>query len=77
MIFKGYSHFPNIIAPTGATGPTGPSGATGATGPTGPTGPSATAAAFVANATGTNDIVNKFNSLLANLQAAGLMKSGS
>lgn len=29
MIFKGYSHFPNNIAPTGATGPTGPTGATG------------------------------------------------
>ena len=69
-----YSHFPFNIAPTGATGPTGPTGATGATGPTGP---SAAAAAFVANATDTNDIVTKFNSLLANLQAAGLMKSGS
>lgn len=32
LIFKGYSHFPNNIAPTGATGPTGPTGATGATG---------------------------------------------
>lgn len=26
MIFKGYSHFPNNIAPTGPTGPAGPAG---------------------------------------------------
>ena len=44
MIFKGYSHFPNIIAPTGPAGaagvqgPTGPAGAAGVQGPTGPAG---------------------------------------
>lgn len=38
MIFKGYSHFPFNIAPTGPTGANGPTGATGASGPTGPTG---------------------------------------
>lgn len=32
MIFKGYSHFPFNIAPTGPTGATGPAGATGPTG---------------------------------------------
>lgn len=35
MIFKGYSHFPFNIAPTGAIGPAGAVGATGAIGPTG------------------------------------------
>lgn len=42
MIFKGYSHFPFNIAPTGPTGATGaagPAGATGATGDTGAEGP--------------------------------------
>lgn len=48
MIFKGYSHFPFNIAPTGPTGSTGAAGeeglagatgATGAMGPAGPTGP--------------------------------------
>ena len=29
LISKGYSRFPNMIAPTGPTGPTGPSGETG------------------------------------------------
>ena len=38
MIFKGYSHFPFNIAPTGATGPQGPQGITGTTGPQGPQG---------------------------------------
>lgn len=42
MIFKGYSHFPNIIAPTGATGPSGATGPTGPTGATGATGPAGT-----------------------------------
>lgn len=38
MIFKGYSHFPFNIAPTGGTGPQGPKGDTGDTGPRGPAG---------------------------------------
>ena len=38
MIFKGYSHFPNNIAPTGATGPQGPQGEQGPAGPQGPQG---------------------------------------
>ena len=50
MIFKGYSHFPNNIAPTGpaglnipgATGPTGATGPAGEAGPTGPTGATGT-----------------------------------
>ena len=56
MIFKGYSHFPFNIAPTGATGATGATGPTGATGVTGPTGPTgatgATGTAGITGATG-------------------------
>ena len=66
------------IGPRGATGPAGaagPQGATGATGATGPTGPAATvtAAAPVADATSAEDVVERFNELLANLRAAGLL----
>ena len=42
MIFKGYSHFPFNIAPTGTTGPQGLAGVTGPMGLTGPTGAAAT-----------------------------------
>lgn len=53
----------------------GADGAQGPTGPTGPTGPAGTvtAAAAVADATGAEDVVTQFNSLLANLRAAGLL----
>lgn len=40
-----YSHFPFIIAPTGADGAAGAAGATGATGPTGAAGPAGAAGA--------------------------------
>lgn len=39
MIFKGYSHFPFNIAPTGPQGPKGDKGDTGPQGPVGATGP--------------------------------------
>ena len=47
----------------------------GPTGATGPTGPAAivTAAAPVADATSAEDVVERFNELLANLRAAGLL----
>ena len=43
--------------------------------PTGPTGPAGTItpAAVVANAASTEDVVNQFNLLLANMRAAGLL----
>lgn len=50
MIFKGYSHFPFNIAPTGATGATGNTGPEGPAGPTGATG--ATGAAGATGDTG-------------------------
>lgn len=57
------------IGPTGATGAQGIQGEVGATGPAG----TVTPAAAVADATGTDDIVEEFNALLANLRAAGLL----
>ena len=55
--------------PQGEIGPAGPIGADGPQGPTGPTGPAGTvtAAAPVANATDSENVVNQFNELLANL----------
>lgn len=72
---------PGPIGPRGCPGPIGPVGPTGAAGldgldgATGPTGPAAivTAAAPVADATSAEDVVERFNELLANLRAAGLL----
>ena len=75
MIFKGYSHFPFNIAPTGPTGPQGPVGADGPQGPVGPTGPAATIrpAAAVADTTDPGNTAAQLNALLASLRAAGLL----
>ncbi len=69
-----------VAGPTGPTGPAGTAGTNGVTGPTGPTGPrgprgccaTLKAAAPVADATSAN-IVERFNTLLTNLRAAGLL----
>lgn len=47
------------------------------TAPTGPAGPAGTVtpAAAVADATGPDDVVTQFNTLLANLRAAGLLET--
>ena len=78
-------HIPTGAAgPTGATDPTGAAGAVGATGATGATvilpalqytypAATVTAAAPVADATSAEDVVERFNELLANLRAAGLL----
>ena len=71
-------HFPCCAYIDGAVGPTGPTGATGAAGPTGPTGPTGpagtvTAAAPVADATSTEDVVAQLNALMASLRTAGLL----
>ena len=66
--------FPGPIGPTGPTGPAGEAGAVGPTGPTGPTGASPEAAASVADATGADDIVARFNELLDSLREAGLLR---
>jgi hypothetical protein len=57
--------------------PRGETGATGATGPTGANGADAvfTPAAPVTDATDEADVVIKFNNLLANLRAAGLLST--
>lgn len=67
------------MGPTGPAGPQGAAGAAGTTGPAGPTGPTGpagtvTPASAVANATGEADIVARFNTLLANMRAAGLLE---
>lgn len=67
--------------PAGAQGPQGEPGPPGNTGPAGPPGPqgpagepgTASPAAPVADAMGTGDIVARFNELLANMRAAGLL----
>ena len=61
--------------PQGEIGPAGPIGADGPQGPTGPTGPAGTVTAAdpVANATDSENVVNQFNELLANLRTAGLL----
>ena len=59
---------------TGAIGPTGPAGATGPTGPTGPAG-TVTPATAVTDATGTEDIVARFNLLLNNMREAGFLEA--
>ena len=66
--------FPGPIGPTGPTGPAGEAGAVGPTGPTGPTGASPEPAASVADATGADDIVARFNELLNSLREAGLLR---
>lgn len=54
-------YFPNINAPTGPTGPTGPEGRV-------------TPAAAVDNVTNVSQMVSRFNELLANMRAAGLLE---
>ena len=60
----------------GPTGPTGPRGCPGVPGPTGPTGPTGTVtpAAAVGNANSLEDVVEDFNTLLANLRDAGILE---
>ena len=60
MIFKGYSHFPNNIAPTGPTGPTGRVQTASAV------------ATLPSNAT-LSDVINQFNSLVQSLQNADIL----
>ena len=62
------------VGPTGPTGPAGEAGAVGPTGPTGPAGASPEPAASVADATGADDIVARFNELLNSLREAGLLR---
>lgn len=58
----------------GAQGPQGLQGPAGEQGPQGPPGSSvATPAAAVLDATGPGDVVERFNTLLANMRAAGLL----
>ena len=61
--------------PMGPAGAAGPTGATGATGATGPRGHSVTPAAAVSNAANPADVFTRFNQLLVNLRAAGLLES--
>lgn len=65
---------PGVTGPMGATGPVGATGPTGATGATGAAA-TITPAAAVNDSVGTVDVVEQFNTLLANLRAAGLLES--
>ena len=71
---------PGEAAAVGPPGPPAPAGEAGAVGPPAPTAPigpagaSPEAAASVADATGADDIVARFNELLNSLREAGLLR---
>ena len=73
---RGCPGVPGPIGPQGPQGEPGIQGYTGATGATGPTGPTGTVtpAAAVGNANSLEDVVEDFNTLLANLRDAGILE---